>query len=131
MRDLSTAFADAHSAQDDREERSREGWGRVADRCRVDAIIMEKYWIYIMGSANGKAIYIGVTNNLQRRVQEHKLLKIDGFTKHYNCCHLLYYEAYSDVHFAIAREKQLKGWTRAKKEELIRSLNPQRVDLFG
>ena len=83
-----------------------------------------------MGSDNGNAIYIGVTNNLERRVWEHKSGVIDGFTKRYQCHKLLYFEEYGDVRDAIAREKQLKRWSRNKKETLIQSMNPERRDLY-
>ena len=86
-------------------------------------------YVYMMGSRSGKALYIGVTNDLQRRVYEHKSDVIKGFTKRYQCHLLLYYELYSDIRDAIAREKQLKGWVRARKEALIKTLNPNREDL--
>lgn len=82
-----------------------------------------------MGSNYGKALYIGVTNNLMRRVREHKSNIIDGFTKRYRCHKLLYFEKYSDIRNAIAREKQLKSWSRAKKEQLIATMNAEREDL--
>ena len=87
------------------------------------------YWVYMMSSANGRALYTGVTNDLQRRVQEHKAGENKGFTKHYNCNNLVYYEKYENVLDAIAREKQIKGWTRQRKEELILTINPDRADL--
>ena len=82
-----------------------------------------------MGSANGRAVYAGMTNDLIRRVREHKSGEIPGFTKRYRCHMLLYYEEYPNVRDAIAREKEIKGWLRKKKEELIASLNPERQDL--
>ena len=90
---------------------------------------MTKYWVYMMGSPRGKALYTGVTNNLLRRVREHKSGQIEGFTKRYKCHNLLYFEEYTDIRNAIAREKQLKRWTRNRKEELIRTINPERRDL--
>ena len=87
------------------------------------------YWIYIMGSDYGKAMYIGVTNDLLRRVREHKSDMIDGFTKRYRCHKLLYYEQYPHIMNAIAREKQLKGWNRQKKRMLIEAFNPGFEDL--
>ena len=87
------------------------------------------YWVYMMGSPRGKALYTGVTNNIYRRVLEHKAGEIEGFTKRYKCHNLLYYERYEDIRNAIAREKQLKRWTRDRKEELIRTINPERIDL--
>ena len=83
----------------------------------------------MMGSPRGKALYTGVTNDLLRRVREHKSEQIEGFTKRYKCHNLLYYEEYWDVRDAIAREKQLKRWRRDRKEELIRTINPERKDL--
>jgi putative endonuclease len=87
------------------------------------------YFVYLMGSANGRAVYAGMTNDLIRRVREHKSGEIPGFTKRYRCHMLLYYEEYPNVRDAIAREKEIKGWLRKKKEELIASLNPERQDL--
>lgn len=86
------------------------------------------FYVYIMASISG-VIYIGVTNNLERRVIEHKNDLIDGFTKKYKCHKLVYYEHYNDVNNAIAREKQLKKWRRDKKEFLIKGMNPQWNDL--
>jgi len=82
-----------------------------------------------MGSANGRTVYIGMTNNLIRRVAEHKTGEIPGFTARYRCHCLLYYEEHTDIRDAIAREKQIKGWVRAKKEALIAGQNPSRIDL--
>ena len=87
------------------------------------------YYIYIMSSANNHTLYIGVTNNIERRVAEHKLGEIPGFSERYKCKKLVYYEAFQDVDQSIAREKQLKGWVRRKKDALIDSVNPKRKDL--
>ncbi len=76
-----------------------------------------------------KTLYTGVTNNLFRRVQEHKQGLIPGFTKKYNIKKLIYFENYSSINEAIQREKQIKGWIRTKKINLIESLNPQWKDL--
>lgn len=76
------------------------------------------------------ALYIGVTNNLYRRVLEHKEEKNDGFTKKYNCKKLVYFEATESVLSAIEREKQLKKWNRQKKEALIKKDNPSFEDLY-
>jgi putative endonuclease len=70
-------------------------------------------------------MYIGVTNNLKRRIFEHKNHLMSGFTKKYNVDKLVYYEITSDVNSAIEREKVLKGWRRARKDELVKSVNPQ------
>ncbi|MBI4673912.1 MAG: GIY-YIG nuclease family protein [Chloroflexi bacterium] len=84
---------------------------------------MKNYFVYIMSSLS-RRIYVGVTNNLERRVSEHKQKQIQGFTAKYNMTRLVYYETYPDVNAAIAREKQIKGWLRAKKTALIESVNP-------
>jgi putative endonuclease len=81
-----------------------------------------------MGSHLG-TLYTGVTNDLMRRVYEHRLKLMDGFTKKYNVSKLLHYEATTDVESAIAREKQFKGWVRRKKISLIGSVNPYWGDL--
>jgi putative endonuclease len=89
---------------------------------------MAEYYVYIM--TNGKrTLYTGVTNNLYRRVYEHKEKMIPCFTKRYNIDYLVYVESSNDVIAAITREKQIKGWTRAKKISLIESLNPDWRDL--
>ena len=82
------------------------------------------YFVYIMTNINNKVLYIGVTNNLVRRVYEHKTKIIKGFTERYNINKLVYYEVCFDVNTAIAREKQLKGWVRKKKNDLVSSKNP-------
>jgi putative endonuclease len=76
-----------------------------------------------------RTLYTGVTNNLERRVGEHKSKAIPGFTSKYNITKLVYYEEGSDINVAIAREKQIKGWLRAKKIALIESTNPEWRDL--
>ncbi|MFA6097655.1 MAG: GIY-YIG nuclease family protein [Candidatus Paceibacterota bacterium] len=86
------------------------------------------YYVYIIASVTG-TLYVGVTNNLQRRVFEHKQDSIEGFTKIYSCHKLVYYEQYSDIRDAISREKQLKKWRRDKKEKLIRTGNSSWKDL--
>lgn len=89
----------------------------------------KSYFIYIMASESG-TLYIGVSNDLIRRVSEHKQKVIDGFTKNYDCTKLVYFEETSDVNSAIAREKQIKNWNRKKKEFLIKTLNPTWQDLY-
>ena len=89
---------------------------------------LRQYYVYIMTNAT-RTLYVGVTNDLERRVYQHKQKLIDGFTKKYNLTWLAYYEQTSDVRSAIAREKQIKGWRRSKKVELIESFNPRWRDL--
>lgn len=87
------------------------------------------YYIYILTNNTNKVLYVGVTNNLPRRLYEHKNKLIDGFTKRYNLNKLVYFEEYSEIEMAIAREKQLKGWVRRKKNDLIESVNSSWNDL--
>ena len=82
------------------------------------------YYVYILTNWNNRVLYIGVTNNLQRRVYEHKNGLVDGFTKKYNVHKLVYVESCGEITDAIAREKQLKGWLRKRKNELVESKNP-------
>ena len=82
------------------------------------------YYVYILTNWNNRVMYIGVTNNLRRRVYEHKQEIIEGFTKKYHVHKLVYCESCGEVKDAIAREKQLKGWTRKKKNELVETINP-------
>ena len=81
------------------------------------------YYIYILTNKNKTTLYIGVTNNLTRRLFEHQNI-YKGFVKRYNCNNLIYYERFCSILTAIAREKQLKKWNRTKKEKLISSANP-------
>jgi putative endonuclease len=86
------------------------------------------YYVYIMASVTG-TLYIGVTNNLRRRIYEHQNEIYEGFSKKYKCHKLVFYEHYSIVSSAIEREKQLKKWNRKKKEWLIKTINPTWADL--
>lgn len=90
---------------------------------------MRTYFVYILTNAARTVLYVGVTNNLHRRLYEHTNGLVDGFTKKYKCTYLLYFEETSDVEAAIAREKQIKKWNRAKKEALIDTINKTREDL--
>ena len=89
---------------------------------------MKQYFVYIMTN-NSKTLYIGVTNDLQRRIYEHKNKLLEGFTKRYNITKLVYYETTNSIESAIKREKQLKNWKRAWKIELIESMNKNWDDL--
>ena len=89
---------------------------------------MRQYYVYIVASPS-RTLYTGMTNDLARRMFEHKHQLIPGFTARYNVDELVYFEETSDVNAAIAREKQIKGWTRAKKVALIQSTNPHWQDL--
>ena len=88
-----------------------------------------QYYIYMLSSRNNKVLYVGMTNNLQRRMYEHKHHLVEGFTDKYNVTKLVYFEETSDVNAAIEREKQLKKWRREKKNKLIESMNPNWNDL--
>ena len=87
------------------------------------------YYVYILTNWNDHVMYVGVTNDLQRRLYEHKNGLADGFTKKYHVHKLVYYEYTHDVYEAITREKQLKGWIRKRKNELVAAVNPEWRDL--
>ena len=86
------------------------------------------YYVYIMTNYS-RTLYVGVTNDLERRVYQHKQKLIPGFTRKYNITKLVYFEISNDVYSIISREKQIKGWLREKKIDLIRSVNPSWEDL--
>jgi putative endonuclease len=89
---------------------------------------VRSFYVYILASRS-KALYIGVSSDVQRRVYEHKMKLLPGFTTKYNIDRLVYLENAETAQIAIAREKQLKGWTRARKIELIEAANPEWDDL--
>jgi putative endonuclease len=89
---------------------------------------MKQYYVYIMTN-NSKTLYTGVTNDLKRRVFEHRQKLLPGFSNKYNISKLIYFEETSDVYSAISREKQIKGWLRSKKINMIESQNPNWSDL--
>jgi len=92
---------------------------------------MEKqFYVYIMTNKGNSTLYTGVTNDLNRRIYEHKKKLVDGFTKKYNITKIVYYEIYDDAENAILREKQLKGGSRQSKIDLINSVNPDWHDLY-
>lgn len=88
----------------------------------------KRSWVYIMASRSG-VLYVGVTNNLMRRVYEHKKKLVSGFTRRYNVTRLVHFETSRDIRAAIGREKQIKGWVREKKRALISANNPKWEDL--
>jgi putative endonuclease len=88
----------------------------------------KKYWVYIVCSRTG-TLYIGMCNNIERRMREHQSGEFEGFASKYHCNRLVYFESFDVVRKAIDREKQLKGWRRQKKIALIQSVNPRWTDL--
>ena len=90
----------------------------------------EQYYVYILFSKKNGTLYVGVTNDLIKRIWQHKNKVADGFTKRYNVNNLGYYEIFGDINLAIAREKQLKGGNRKTKLELIELNNPDWQDLY-
>ena len=93
--------------------------------------VFMNYYVYILTNAHKNVLYTGVTNDLIRRVYEHKNhLDKGSFTAKYNVEYLVYYEMTSDVNSAIEREKQIKGWNRKRKNKLVESKNPTWVDLY-
>jgi len=83
-----------------------------------------RYYVYLIANWNNKVMYVGVTNNLERRIYEHKNKLVKGFTKKYNVYKLVYFEEAQDVTAAINREKEIKKWRREKKNKLIQTFNP-------
>lgn len=92
-------------------------------------LCMKNYYVYIITNFTNSTLYIGVTNNLERRLYEHKNKLVDGFSKRYNLNKLVYFEETTSIETAIEREKQLKSWKRDKKETLIKNINPTWKDL--
>lgn len=90
---------------------------------------MKDYWVYLLTSRDDKVMYVGVTNDLTRRLYEHKHKITGGFTAKYNVHRLVYFETTPSVESAILREKQLKGLSRAKKNALVAAFNPEWRDL--
>ena len=89
-----------------------------------------QYYIYILANAADRVLYVGVTNDLRRRVYEHRTKAVPGFTSRYSVTKLVYYEVCEDAYSAISREKQLKGGSRDAKVQLIRGMNPGWDDLY-
>ena len=90
---------------------------------------MKDYYVYILTNEHGNVMYVGVTNDLARRLYEHRQELADGFTKRYHVHKLVYFEQTSSIEAAITREKELKGWTRGKKNALVETMNPVWRDL--
>jgi putative endonuclease len=88
-----------------------------------------RYYVYILTSISRRALYTGITNAIMQRLAQHKESGPDTFVGRYHATRLVYYEVFQDVRKAIAREKEIKGWSRAKKEALIRSANLEWQDL--
>jgi len=90
---------------------------------------MKNYYVYLLTNWNNRVMYVGMTNNLERRVYEHKKKLVSGFTKKYNINKLVYFEETSDVNAALSREKEIKKWRREKKDSLVLNVNPEWRDL--
>jgi len=93
-------------------------------------MIDKKYFVYILTNKNNTVLYTGITNNLKRRIYEHREKFVRGFTNKYNIKKLVYFEIFMDAENAILREKQIKGGSRAKKKKLINTINPSWKDLY-
>jgi len=91
----------------------------------------KQYYVYIMTNATNTVAYTGVTNDLYRRIYEHKNKLSEGFTARYNINKLVYYEVYQDTENTILREKQIKSWSREKKVKLVNTMNQDWHDLYG
>lgn len=107
--------------------------GEILSRLRLTTIMgdmrgSKTYYVYILASRS-RTLYVGVSNNIRRRVWEHKQGEVEGFTRRYNIDTLVYFEVFGDIYAAIAREKQIKRWRREKKVQLIGRENPDWHDL--
>src|SRR4051794_18546392 len=91
--------------------------------------IAYNFYVYMLTNKSNEVLYAGVTNDLAKRLWQHRNLPGNGFANRYNCNRLVYYEWYQDIRQAIARETQIKGWSRAKKDALVVSMNPEWRDL--
>lgn len=91
---------------------------------------MNSYFVYIIANKYNNVLYIGVTNDLIRRVREHKNKLIEGFSSKYNCSKLVWYEETNDIITAITKEKQMKKWKREYKNNVISKMNPKWIDLY-
>ncbi len=91
--------------------------------------ITRRYYVYLLTNWNSKVMYVGVTNNLERRLYEHKNKLVKGFTEKYNVNKLVYFEETQDITAAIDREKEIKKWRREKKNQLVNRMNPNWKDL--
>jgi putative endonuclease len=92
---------------------------------------MKAFYVYMMTNRSRVVLYTGITNSLMRRVSQHQNGEIEGFTKTYKVNRLVYYECFNDPRDAIAREKEIKGWRREKKNALVETKNPEWADLSG
>jgi putative endonuclease len=111
-----------HGLLDAPPEAGHDGWGRLMGA--------RSFYVYILDSRIGGTLYIGVTNDLIRRVGEHRLKLVDGFTKKYAVARLVYFEQFDDIENAIKREKRLTKWNREWKIRLIEGQNPHWDDLY-
>src|SRR5207245_187016 len=91
--------------------------------------LMKAFYVYMTTNQSRVVLYTGITNSLMRRVWQHQSSEIEGFTKTYKVNRLVYYECFNDPRDAIAREKEIKGWRRAKKNALVEKMNPRWADL--
>ena len=96
---------------------------------KMELLKMKNYYVYLLTNWNNKVMYVGMTNNLERRLYEHKNKLVNGFTKKYNINKLVYFEETSDVNAALSREKEIKKWRREKKDSLVLTANSEWEDL--
>ena len=92
-------------------------------------VLFKNYYVYLLTNWNHRVMYVGVTNDLKRRLYEHKNKLVEGFSEKYNLNKLVYFEETRDVHTAITREKEIKKWRREKKNQLVNQINQKWQDL--
>jgi len=115
----------------DRREKSWRGVGwKILVWFSENPVPLDKhYYVYLLANWNNNVLYVGVTNDLERRIFEHKNNLMKGFTEKYNVHNLVYFKETGDVNAALAREKEIKKWRREKKDALVSSMNPQWIEL--
>jgi putative endonuclease len=96
---------------------------------RLTMSFSRTYYVYLLTNWNNKVMYVGMTNNLERRLYEHRMKLMPGFTERYNVCRLVYFEETNEVGAALEREKEIKKWRREKKNRLVEKVNPEWKDL--
>jgi putative endonuclease len=104
-------------------------FGHTQGRLRENPMPKKHFYVYLLTNWNNRVMYVGVTNDLQRRLYEHKNKLVKGFTEKYSVDKLVYFEQTNDVISALAREKEIKKWRREKKDKLVVSINPEWKDL--
>jgi putative endonuclease len=122
-------IASLRNVRNDKEKRGNIYCNTHSEELHSCIMMLKNFYVYILTNPSNTVLYTGITNDIVRRTYEHKGKEVKGFTSRYNVIKLVYYETYEDADSAIAREKQIKAGSRAKKIELIEKMNPKWKDL--